>query len=297
MLSARIAIPILRSAESDRLCLRVIGWLHSTHQETAHFPPAVADGFCAIWPYRVISPVYFFPSLEQRGLLYQPLQFHEFGHLLYACHEHEMDDLVAELQRGIARILTPISRRNDRYAEDQLVLRQRIVNTWYNWIQEIFCDAVGFTIGGPCFVHAFSSFLSTLQRQDFYQPSDMLSAGAHPVTWLRVQFLAQRAADAGFDSLANDVEREWRSVARILRIEEDYHGFYDPRLLDLVMRTVEDMLIEASPRPFEASEVTGLQDHTSDVPISLLNTAWRMFRAGPDAYRDWEQVVIEDYLA
>lgn len=296
-ISSRLSIPVLRGAESDRLCLRLIAWLHSAHPETAHFPAAVADGDFAVLPMSVVSPLYYFPSLEQRGLLYQPLQFHEFGHVLYACHEQEMNDLVAELQRRVARVLTPISGRNDRYAEDRLMLRQVIINTWYRWILEIFCDAVGFTIGGPCFVQAFASYLSNLHRHDFYQCRSMLASGAHPVTWLRVQLLAQRAADAGFGDVAEAVDREWRGVARVLQVEEDYHGFYDPRLLDGVLSTLEDMLVEAAPRAFEGDEISGSEWPSTGSPVWLLNRAWQMFGSDPNGYADWEHDAIRAYLS
>jgi len=296
-ISSQASVPILRGAESDRLCLRVIAWLHSAHPETARFPAAVADGDCAVLPMNVVSPLYYFPTLEQRGLLYQPLQFHEFGHVLYACHEQEMNDLVAELQRRVTRVLTPISRRNDRYAEDQLMMRQVIINTWYRWIQEIFSDAVGFTIGGPCFVLAFSSYLSNLQPRDFYQSRRVLASGAHPVTWLRVQILAKRAADAGFADVADAVDGEWRAIARVLRVEEDYHGFYDPRLLDVVLNTIEDMLVEASPRPFRREEVGGPAASGSASPVWLLNEAWRVFCSDPSAYRDWERGATGAFLS
>ena len=106
-----------------------------------------------IWPFLHIAPTYFFPFLEQKGLLFQPLLFHEFGHLLYLCHKREMDDLVRELQREVEDVLTPPSQRNDRHSDIQAGQRQTIVDTWYRWAQELFCDAVGLTIEGPSFLY------------------------------------------------------------------------------------------------------------------------------------------------
>src|SRR3712207_2175183 len=107
-----------------------------------------------------------------------------------------MDDLVAELQREIANLLTPTSSRNDRFASEQAHRRQLIVHTWYSWTQEIFCDAVGFIIGGPAFLHAFSSYLSSMSPMDFFHDPIASPVSTHPVTWLRVQLLAKRAAAA-----------------------------------------------------------------------------------------------------
>ena len=56
----------------------------------------------------LLSPlIYMMPPSAQQGLLYLPLFFHEFGHLLYACHKPEMDALVRELQENLAELLEP----------------------------------------------------------------------------------------------------------------------------------------------------------------------------------------------
>lgn len=213
LLSTPLAAPVLRASSTDRLSLATISWLHRQNPITTSIPAAFVDGDCSIWPFLDIAPIYFFPCIEQRGLLYQPLLFPEFGHLLYVSHRQEMDDLVGDLQREVEGVLMPPSQRNDRHADVQAAQRQIIVDTWYAWAQESFCDAVGLTIGGPCFLRAFSGYLGTMQRGDFYrQPSD-LRYSEHPVTWLRVRLLAERARRAGFAELAMEVEGEWRVVA------------------------------------------------------------------------------------
>jgi hypothetical protein len=113
-LSIHFAVPILRASQADRLPLWIIGWMHATHGETASLAPAFADGATAVWPGMGRWPIYFLPCMDRRGLLYLALLFHELGHLLYARHEPEMDDLVKELQRKIDRHLRPASQRNDR---------------------------------------------------------------------------------------------------------------------------------------------------------------------------------------
>lgn len=130
LLGSRLAPPILRASPADRLCLAVIDWLHSSHPRTVDYPPAFSDGDVATWPFLGFgAPLYFFPSVEQRGLLYQPLYFHEFGHVLYACHRPELDALVGELQRAVHDSLLPASQRNDRHAARQASRRQMIVDT------------------------------------------------------------------------------------------------------------------------------------------------------------------------
>src|SRR5579862_370290 len=94
LLSFRFLRPLFRASPGDRVCLATIQWLHENHAKTSAYPAVFADDDCAISPTIHVAPMYFFSCLEQRGLLFQPLLFHEFGHLLYLCHRDEMDDLV-----------------------------------------------------------------------------------------------------------------------------------------------------------------------------------------------------------
>ncbi len=297
LISARLTTPVLRAAPADRLSLATIGWAHRHHSITAFIPPAFADGDCSVWPFVQIAPIYFFPCLEQRGLVYQPLLFHEFGHLLYVCHKQEMDDLVGELQREIEDVLMPPSQRNDRHADVQAAQRQVIVDTWYRWAQELFCDAVGLTIGGPCFLFAFSGYLGTMQRGDFYrQPAD-LQYSEHPVAWLRIRLLVERARAGGFSDLAREVERDWNVVAHTMGVAKDYHGFYDEALSTALARTIDDMLTEADPRRCSGAEATGEGwNEQSDALVSLLNEAWRVHRSSPSSYGEWENEALRRFL-
>ncbi len=83
----------------------------------------------------------------------------------------------------------------------------------------------------------------------------------------------------------------------MLQVEEDYHGFYDPRLLDGVLGTLEDMLVEAAPRPFQDEEVGGPEAHGAASPVWLLNEAWRVFCSDPVAYPDWERRATGVFLS
>ncbi len=298
LISSMWAIPILRAQESDRLCLRTIGWLHRSHAESAHYPAVFINGNCAIRPYHDLAPMYVFPALEQQGLLYLPLLFHEFGHFLYRCHKLEMDDLVLELQYTIDDLLMPASQRNDRFAEAMTAQRQTIANTWYAWTQELFCDAVGFAIGGPGYVQAFSNFLVTMDYGGLYRKPRLLENSTHPVTWLRVHFLARRVMQAGYVDLAIQIEDEWRALAQLSGIAEDYHGFYHESLDEAITQAIEDMLIEASPRQCSAEEASGeqwLPGH--DSLVRLLNWAWRVYTANVAGYSQWEREQIAQVLS
>ena len=288
LISSRLAIPILRASLTDQLSLHIIGWLHQEHSQTANYPPAFADGFYSIFPFQ-LAPIYFIPVVEQKGLLYQPLLFHEYGHLLYICHKAEMDDLVSDLRQEIVDLLRPVSQRNDRYSEVQANKRQIIADTWYNWTQELFCDAVGFEIGGPCFLYAFSSFLSSLNEADFHRQPNDLWMSTHPVSWLRVRFLIERAKKRGFSNLADVVWNEWCMTAEVMGLTEDYYGFYHNSLSQPVNETLEDMLEEAAPRRYTELEKTGDKwVPTTDSPVRLLNWAWQVYKKSPATYAGWE---------
>lgn len=299
LLSSRLVTPILRSSLTDRFCLRVIAWLHTTHPSTAKYPAAFTDGDCAIWPFLDINPIYFFPASEQRGILYLPLYFHEFGHLLYACHRQEMDDLVRDLQQHVDDILVPTSQRGDRHSLVQAERRHAIVMTWYKWAQELFCDAVGLTIGGPAFLLAFSSYLSTLDRGDFYRPLSELGGSGHPVTLLRIRMLTRQAQQMGFSAESEAILREWEVVRNAMGIAEDYHGYYTLQLLVYLEQTIRDMLIEAAPVVFQSSDPS-LKEHmvtSTDSPVVLVNKAWKAFTTKPvNQYMEWEREAMESWL-
>ena len=302
-ISTRLAIPVLRSSPKDALCLKILTWIHQSHLETALIPVAFASGDVAILPMMSGLPVYLFPSLEQNGLLFQPLHFHEFGHGLYVLHKPEMDDLIKELQENIAEILAPLSQRNDRHAEEAAKRQQAVVGRWYDWAQEIFCDAVGLTIGGPAYLYAFSGYCNNLSRSDLYLPAEDLERSEHPVSWLRIKLLVRRAEELGLSEAASQVRQVWAALAGVMQVSEDYHGYYEDAMEEEVHRVITDMLAEANPRQFLLEEV-GLSSgdevepdgQAIDNPVSLLTHAWRTHNSRPDLYTEWESKAIEAYL-
>ncbi len=297
LFNQRLVSPILRSRPSDRLCLKLLRWLHSTHPETQPIPAALSDGDFASWPVPPWPTVYFMPPSAQQRLLHLPLFFHEFGHLLYATHKPEMDDLVRDLQVTISEMLTPSTQRDDIYAQRESEQRSVIVETWYSWAQELFCDAVGLVIGGPAFAHAFSMHLQMLGRGHYHLPPDELARRVHPVTWLRVQLIAARAHRMGFEADAEAVEKGWRVLAEAMGVVEDYYGFYIPQFLPAITQAIDDMLTETEPRGYLDEEVSGFDSEPSaSSPIQLLNQAWHEFQKDAEAYPMWESGAIEVFL-
>lgn len=281
--------PVLRADASDRLCLRLLNWLHAQHSSTSHLPVALNDGDFASWPYPDFPTIYFMPPSAQRRLLYLPLFFHELGHLLYACHKPEMDDLILALQKNLARYLAAGTQRNDLHAQKEQENRNVIIQTWFDWAQEIFCDAVGFVIGGPAFAHAFSFYFRVRGREQYHIKREELLGSTHPVTWLRIGLIADRARRMGFADLAVELESSWQTIADGLEVREDYYGLYETALLPVIQQTIDDMLTEASPRPFEESEVGGAAGGPlTNSPILLVNQAWEHFLNDAESYSAWE---------
>jgi hypothetical protein len=297
LLSSRLASPILRCGAADALCLKILNWTHQAHPQTNALPAAFSDGDVAVWPFLRVAPVYFFPCLEQGGLLYQPLHFHEFGHVVYVLHRPEMDDLVKEIQKVVGDALTPLSQHNDRHAAALDARRELVVNRWFDWAQEVFCDAVGLTIGGPAYLYAFSEYCNTLSRGDFYLPGEDLGKSPHPVPLLRIRLLVRRARELGWREAADAVEAEWDTVAQVIKVTEDYHGFFEDVMGDDIHRIIGDMLTVADLRlcPPEDLDLKRLPV-PGDTPVAVLNAAWIQYRAKPDIYHNWERESILAYL-
>jgi hypothetical protein len=287
--------PVLRAKPSDRLCLKMLGWLHSVHPQTKDIPVALSDEEVSVIPFN--PAIYFMPCSVQHGLLYLPLFFHELGHLLYALHRSEMDDLVQDLQKRLERLLTPSIRRNDEYGQEEDRQRGAIVETWYEWAQELFCDAVGYSIGGTSFACAISMYLRMRGPDQYQVPLELLENRSHPVAWLRVRILADRARRMGRDEDAGYLEDAWDKIGVSMGIAEDYYGFYDDSFLGPIQEAIDDMLVEAAPRSFREEELapvaTGVPPNS---PVHLLNLAWKQFLDDPDGYRGWEKSLVDDFL-
>jgi len=297
LLTDRYLGPLLRARSSDGLSLRLLAWMHREHPRTCDLPVAFADGSFGSWPVESLPTLYVIPPGDQERLLHLPLCFHEFGHLLYACHRNEMDDLVKDLQQAISRRLEPVSRRDDKQAQREQRKRKQIAERWYDWTQEFFCDAVGLVMCGPAFAHSFSFYFRAI-GQDAYQRSfaDQMHS-SHPVTWLRVRLLADRARTMGWKDLADEIENDWQNIAAMLGIEEDYFGCYDAAFHPDLQRTIDDMLTEVEPRRASDDEINYPGPVTSSTtPLAILNLAWRTLEADSSNYAAWETQAVSEWM-
>ena len=288
LVNTRLASPITRYNNEDRLALRILHGLHESHEVTRSKSFAISDGGFAVYPTPELPVVYLLPLSRRTTLLYLPLLFHEFGHLLYACQNQELDDLVHEFQSTVARTLAPKTLRDRGGAHPDDSVRQAIVSSWYSWAQEIYCDAVGLTMGGASFLKAFSHYFRFRSVKDYYRPRDEQLQSRHPVTRLRTRLLLDRAREYGLQSIADNVEEVWILTAQLLEVDEDYEGTWVESLYLPLRRTLDDMIEETQPQDFRQ------RDEAS--PLTLIDEAWTRFETYTEGFSDWERAAIDELL-
>jgi len=297
VVNTRLAAPVVRAKPEDRLGLMILRFLHDSHPKTAGLPFGLSDGIFAIYPTDKIPPIYLVPTSRQTTLLYLPLLFHEFGHLLYACHKLEMDELVKDIQTVVAKALAPMSVRSRAGATRSSTFRKQVVTSWYAWAQEFYCDAVGLTIGGPCYLKAFSHFFRTRSNDQYYVPREKQLERRHPVTWLRTKMLVDRARKLGMVTLADGVQDAWAETARVLGVQEDYEGTWADEFFLPLRQMLDDMIEESQPYAHRSSDIIlpgGKANSLS--PIQLCNLSWGKFEEDRKSYRAWEKGAIESFL-
>ena len=298
ILTRRLAAPVIAPTNGDRVALRLLQWIHGTDGGTADMPTACCDGEPSVYPFVIFAPLYAFPRLTRESLLYLAIFFHEFGHVLFRQHRRELEDLVRELQEWISEQLEPLSTRSDLLVRQQRQFQRDVVDTWYPWTQEFFCDAVGLTMCGPAYLHAFASYVTRLEHGDFRRSRSELRRSSHPVLWLRIRLLASRARQLGWLSLADDYERHWNSLASMLSVSMDYFGFFEDSWQLKVEGVISDMLIETDPRPCTSAEIAAGDSWQSiGTPVALLNAAWSKYHLLPDEFEEWERTNSHLFLS
>jgi hypothetical protein len=296
LVNSHYAGPILRSRADDRLALVILRWLHDEHPKARNWPFGLSDGSFAIYPHLDLPSLFFLPWSRQRTLLYLALLFHEFGHLLYALHKPEMDDLVGEFQHVVADVLTPLTRRRRKAAGNQELFRQLVVLRYYEWCQEFFCDTVGLRIGGPAFAKALTSYFRLQGAGEFYVSRAKQLTRHHPVGWLRMKMLADRCQNHGLSEVGNEIESAWLGTARLLKVREDYEGTWSDEFFMPLRKMLDDMLEETAPRIFSDDEIKARSTSGAPTPVELLNVAWHTFETDQAGYRSWERSAISSFL-
>lgn len=289
-ISTKYLPAIYRNHDNDLLALKLLQWLHSEHTQTKDEPFLIQDGNFSILPAVGLPISYYLPVVSQQGLLFLPLFFHELGHYFYQSHKPEMDTLVKNLQAKLDAILQPAFQSNSAQAKEQAEKTKRIVETWYEWAQEFFCDAIGLEIGGKTYIKAFSYYLRMQGQTNLQLPEKDLANSSHPLSWLRIKFLVEHARKLGLDAEANEVEKEWADIANTLKVSEEYFGYYSPKYHDAIRETLDNMVEEAAPIRFPNYLSNTAQSSANF--IKIIHNAWEKFESEPQNYDSWETTVI-----
>lgn len=288
LVNSQLAAAIIRVNERDKLALSVIAWLHGVHASTREKAFGLSSGQFAVYPHKDWPVIYYLPASSQMAVRYLPLLFHEFGHLLYALSKPEMDDLVAEFQRDLKRALTPRAIRDGQTSND--AIRRQVLVAWRDyWTQEVYCDAVGLTIGGASFLHAFSHYFRFRSSEEYFRKQADQLQRRHPVTLLRIQLLVERAERYGLGDAASAVKRDWRKTAALFGVSADFQGTWIDSLSEPLHDVLDDMLEEAQPFVYRNTEAAS--------PLAMIDDAWQSFNAAEGGeYIDVERDSVTTWL-
>jgi hypothetical protein len=141
-------------------------------------------------------------------------------------------------------------------------------------------------MGGPAYGYAFSNYLMRLDRGDFVLD---VACCSHPITWLRIRLLVNRARKLAYVEMADEVEAHWAQVADSLGVIDDFLGYFEDSWQQCIEGKLDDMLTETSPRPCQPNEATPEREwQFGDTPVLLLNRAWIIARREPATFINWE---------
>ena len=292
VLDAYFIHPLYRLLPEDTIALRLIQWLHQSHAVTKNKPFILSNGSFSIAASENTPTLYWLPVTSQLSLLHFPLFFHEFGHQLFLYYKRELEDLIAEFQNKLSKILQPAISQSDSKYQSYIEKAADIVETWREWMEELFCDAVGLMIGGKTYLLAFSHFIRLGGLKEFFVAEKYLAKRSHPVSLLRVRFLAERSRRFGLVTEADELEEEWQAIANALGINEDYFGYFEEQYRGSINSLLDDMLTEANPKLF--TELEEVQDESSY--YNLTHSAWQRFISDPDGYSEWEKQKVKEIL-
>lgn len=298
VINGQYAAVLTRATVEDRLVLLALRWLHDSTAPTRTLAFGLTDGDIAVRPTTQSPPVYLMPVSRQRTLLYLPLVFHEYGHTLYAVHADAMRKQVAKFEQLVANALLPSDPIPN---SDQVEFVQQLAAAWVNWLQELFCDAVGLAIGGPAYLSAYDHYFRLRWRDDADLTEDEMAdvARTHPHTWLRTRLLLSRALRGdrpGLEEVATGVRDAWDADLADHGAAVPLYRTWDDGWEAGLHEVIDQMIAVAGPRPFDPAEIALDPDAQLTNPIALVNAAWRMHDGWPTQYRGWERRAVRRYL-
>lgn len=296
-INSQYAAVVTRATVEDRLPLLVLRFLHESHDKTRAMAFGVTDGSIAVQPTLEQPPIYYLPVSRQRTILYLPLLGHEFGHTLYALHDEVLAGLISEFERHVVdSLILPETQVTDELVD----FVERLTRSWVNWMQELFCDAVGLALGGPSFLYAYDHYFRLRWREELMANEEELvdATHTHPNIVLRTRLLLKRAdrIDAPESKQAvAEVRAAWDADIAESGMPNFYRTWSDawePKL----QLTLDQMLAVVKLRSPRPDDYPLNNDAALANPIALANAAWAEHNSRPKTYRGWERRAIRRFL-
>ncbi|GGA92379.1 hypothetical protein GCM10011511_14710 [Puia dinghuensis] len=201
-----------------------------------------------------------------------------------------MIDLIKELQDKLEELLAPPFQQNDRRSTAERHRVKKIIETWFDWTEELFCDAVGLVIGGGAFLKTFSLYLRMSGREAFYLTENDLENSMHPVSLIRIKFLVVRAKQLGLTDEAKQIEAEWNQLSATMRLQQIYHGYYAASYDPIITDTLDCMIEEANPICFKDQKPL---DATAVNFVDLISEAWHRLATNESEFEKWQEALFD----
>jgi hypothetical protein len=147
------------------------------------------------------------------------------------------------------------------------------------WLLEFACDIFATYCVGPAYGWC-NVRLCAKQSPDIVADSR-----SHPADEARTRTIDKTLLAAGYSSEAAEIRSAWDELVTLTGKlpPQQFELAYLPSLLDAVVKHIMTNLAHLGIRPHVQSKDSDVSHMTS-----LLNEAWRRFRAGPTDYPSWE---------
>lgn len=180
-----------------------------------------------------------------------PLVFHEIGHVLFRLWDPDFGQHVeAVVVEGIRRKIQEIQATADPQVRAEM---QAALKLWaslmHNQLEELVCDTIGMTLGGPAFAvaHAVGLFVTAIKPFDYEQPS-------YPPLDCRLRISSVVLRRQGLDNeLLAGIEASWSQVCAMPGTVPPrlYRWLYDDAFLADMAAAVESFLVAKGVRTYQ----------------------------------------------
>jgi hypothetical protein len=235
------------------------------------------------------------PLTDGRHLLHLPDLLHEIAHIPLAdLLNPKAKPLKQALQELKARIILHFEERESELGLGPvpagLALRVPIWrDCWLRaWAVELFCDLFAAYAIGPAYGWAHIHLCMRQPSDSFLCPA--LTETSHPANAARMTVIMEALRAAGFVADSDELAEAWKRLMAVTgeKPEADYTDCYPPELLRLA--------VDFSLDGYKKAGCVIMSRSSMGLSQTLLNEAWRKFRADPANYPMWEQVAMDNFF-